>query len=125
MPDTTKPVPLVYVVDDEDVISQTLAAILNVSGFRAIAFTDPLQALCAAEGVAPDLLISDVMMPGMNGIELDIRFRTSHPSCKLLFFSGQAGTANLLNVARDKGHDFQILAKPVHPKDLLAAIAKL
>jgi CheY-like chemotaxis protein len=113
------------VVDDEKVISQTLAMILNGSGFRAWAFTDPLQALRSSETLTPDLLISDVVMPEMNGVELCIRFKSAHPGCKALLFSGQPATANLLEVASKQGHDFQILAKPLHPKDLLAAIAKL
>jgi len=118
-------VPIVYVVDDEKVISQTLAMILNASGFRAVSFTDPADALRSAETIIPDLLISDVVMPEMNGIELAIRFRSAHPGCKVLLFSGQGGTVDLLESAKRQGHDFHILTKPVHPKDLLAAIAKL
>lgn len=115
----------VYVVDDEKVIAHTLAAILNTAGFRALAFTSPTEAMQSAQTDGPALLISDVVMPGMNGIELAIRFKSTHPSCKVLLFSGQAATADLLETASKQGHDFQILAKPVHPKDLLAAIAQL
>jgi CheY-like chemotaxis protein len=120
-----KPTVTVYVVDDEKVIAHTLAAILNASGFRAVAFASPIEALQSAETDQPSLLISDVVMPGMNGIELAIRFKSIHPSCKVLLFSGQAATADLLESASEQGHDFQILSKPIHPKDLLAAIAKL
>ena len=122
---SAKPAPLVYVVDDEPVIAQTLAVILKTSGFRAFGFTRPADALSAAETDAPDLLISDVMMPEMNGIQLGIRFRSIYPDCKVLLFSGQAETANLLELASAEGHDFVVLVKPVHPKDLLAAISKL
>jgi len=68
------------------------------------------------------LLISDVMMPEMSGIELALRIRESCPDCKVLLFSGQAATANLLEKARADGHDFELLSKPVHPSDLLAKI---
>jgi hypothetical protein len=44
------------------------------------------------------------------------------PSCKILLFSGQAATADLLDRARVQGHEFEILAKPVHPQDLLARL---
>jgi hypothetical protein len=44
------------------------------------------------------------------------------PSCKILLFSGQAATADLLEKARMEGHEFEILAKPVHPTDLLAKL---
>jgi hypothetical protein len=44
------------------------------------------------------------------------------PNCKILLFSGQATTADLLEKARLEGHEFEILAKPVHPTDLLAKL---
>jgi CheY-like chemotaxis protein len=72
--------------------------------------------------VHPDLVISDVVMPDMDGIEAAIQIRRFLPSCKILLFSGQAVTADLLENARARGHDFEILAKPVHPQDLLAKL---
>jgi CheY-like chemotaxis protein len=117
--------PITYVVDDEWLIASTLAAILNSSGFSAVAFTNPLEALKAAESQTPALLISDVMMPEMTGIELAVRLTSMHSKCKVLLFSGQAATVNLLESARQEGHDFVLLQKPVHPKDLLAALRKL
>jgi CheY-like chemotaxis protein len=111
--------PIVFVVDDEERIASTLATILNNSGFVARAFVSPLQALNALTGVNPDLLLSDVIMPEMTGIELAIRFHTLCPSCKVVLFSGQAETYDLLSDARKHGYDFEILTKPVHPQDLL------
>ena len=70
----------------------------------------------------PDLLISDVVMPGMTGVDLAIRFREAQPNCKILLISGQGATANFLEEARVKGYDFELLAKPVHPADLLAKL---
>lgn len=112
----------VFIVDDEAIIAQTLAIILNQAGFMAIAFERPRDAIAAAVGAAPDLLISDVMMPEMTGVELAIHFRTFHPGCKVLLFSGQASTADLLNEARSQGYDFDLMTKPVHPVDLLAKL---
>lgn len=112
----------VFVVDDEPIIVLTVAAILNQSGFRATGLESAEAAIQAAESECPDLLITDVSMPGMNGIELAIRFKTICPSCKVVLFSGHLATAGLLKVASGQGHDFTILAKPVHPKDLLDAI---
>jgi CheY-like chemotaxis protein len=61
-------------------------------------------------------------MPVMSGIELAVKVRELCPECKVLLFSGQAATANLLENARADGHDFELLSKPVHPSDLLAKI---
>jgi DNA-binding NtrC family response regulator len=118
----TQPHRVVFVVDDEFIIAQTLATILNLSGFQARAFAHPEEAFAAREEVKPDLLISDVKMPGMSGIELAIRFRQVQPNCKVLLFSGQASTSDLLEEARNQGYDFELLTKPVHPADLLAKI---
>jgi CheY-like chemotaxis protein len=112
----------VYVVDDEWTIAITLATILQKSGYEALAFTSPIDALVATQSQAPDLLISDVMMPKMNGVELAIKFKSAYPRCGVLLFSGQAATADLLETARKQGHEFTLLSKPMHPTDLLAAI---
>jgi DNA-binding NtrC family response regulator len=117
---------VVFVVDDEGLIAKTLAMILNQTGFAASAFEDPFQALeTAAGGLVPDLLISDVIMPGMTGIDLAVQFRGEYPGCKVLLFSGQAATADMLATAKLHGHDFEVLAKPVHPSDLLAKLRDL
>jgi CheY-like chemotaxis protein len=119
VPDTNR---VVFVVDDEVVIAQTLAIILNQAGFQATAFDHPEKAIAACAELTPALLISDVMMPGMTGVELAIHFRKAQPECKVLLFSGQAATADLLEKARAEGHDFALLLKPVHPADLLAKL---
>jgi CheY-like chemotaxis protein len=83
----------VFVVDDESVIALTLATILKQSGFIAKAFTNPAEALNSAGSEAPDLLVSDVMMPEMLGVDLAIQLKAIRPACKVLLFSGQAATA--------------------------------
>jgi CheY-like chemotaxis protein len=118
MPEKTAK-PKVLVVDDERVIADTLAMILNQSGFDARAAYSGEKALEAATAFAPDMLISDVIMADLNGIDAAIRIRQLRPGIKVLLFSGQAATANLLEKARANGHEFDILAKPVHPQDLL------
>jgi CheY-like chemotaxis protein len=114
--------PKVLVVDDERVIADTLAIILNQHGFEAAAVYTGTAAVERAKVVRPDLVISDVIMPDMNGIEAAIHIRKFLPGCKILLFSGQAATADLLENARAQGHEFEILAKPVHPQDLLAKL---
>jgi CheY-like chemotaxis protein len=114
--------PRVLVADDEQVIANTLAIILNQNGFEARAVFSGEKAIEALEEFQPDMLISDVIMTGMTGIEAAIATRQKMPNCKILLFSGQAATADLLEKARADGHEFEILAKPVHPTDLLAKL---
>jgi CheY-like chemotaxis protein len=114
--------PRVLVVDDEQVIADTLARILDLNGYDALAVYTGKAAVEKARALQPDLVISDVIMPDMNGIEAAISIRGFLPSCKILLFSGQAATADLLENARAQGHQFEILAKPVHPSDLLAKL---
>jgi len=112
----------IFVVDDELIIASTLATILRMNGFDALSFTHPQEALQAAKEKAPDLLISDVIMPGITGVDLAILILKLCPSCKILLFSGQAATANLLDAARARGYDFELLAKPIHPAEFLQKI---
>jgi CheY-like chemotaxis protein len=74
------------------------------------------------ESFQPEVLIADVVMPGMTGIEAAIATRNKLPKCNILLFSGQAITADLMEQARTQGHEFELLAKPVHPSDLLAKL---
>lgn len=116
--------PLVLVVDDERVIADTLSIILSKSGFTTITAYDGASALRLAIAAPPDLIITDVMMPGMTGIELAITISQTIPACKILLFSGQAATVDLLEQARDAGHNFTTLTKPVHPTDMLRRISE-
>lgn len=109
----------ILVADDERVIADTLATILNQSGFNARAVYSGEKAVEMASTFAPDMLITDVIMPDLNGIDAAIMIRALLPNIKILLFSGQAATADLLEKARAKGYQFDILAKPVHPQDLL------
>ena len=115
----TSPRPRVLVADDEKVIADTLATILNQSGFEARSVYTGEKALEMAPDFKPEMLISDVIMADLNGIDAAIKIREILPGIKILLFSGQAATADLLEKARAQGYDFEILAKPVHPQDLL------
>jgi CheY-like chemotaxis protein len=116
--------PLVLIVDDEKVIADTLSVILSNSGFAIMTAYDATTALDLASVIPPDLLLTDVSMPGMNGIELAIALVQSVPDCKILLFSGQASTVDLLGEAQHAGYNFTLILKPVHPTDLLSRISK-
>jgi DNA-binding NtrC family response regulator len=114
--------PRIFVVDDETFVSASLARILRLQGFEARAFDKPFDALQAAVETPPDMLITDVMMPPISGIDLAIRIRELCPNCRVLLCSGRPATADLLAGARLTGHAFQILLKPVSPVDIIKKV---
>jgi CheY-like chemotaxis protein len=120
----TKEAPVVLIVDDEKVIADTLSIILTHAGFITMTAYDGISALRIANAIAPALLISDVVMPGISGVELAIMLTQSMPDLKVLLFSGQASTVDLLAKARRSGHHFTALTKPIHPTDMLKRISE-
>jgi CheY-like chemotaxis protein len=109
----------VLIADDERIIADTLGMILNQSGFEAAAVYSGQKAVEAARQFRPQVFLADVVMPGMSGIEAAIQICAMLPGCRVLLLSGQAATSDLLRDARVRGHDFEILLKPVHPNQLL------
>ena len=112
----------IFVVDDRQVIASTLATILNQNGHKATFFTNPLEALASSVHDAPDYLISEVMMPELSGIDLAILLTQRCPHCRILLFSGQADSEDLLLDARQQGWNFELLCKPVHPTEILRRV---
>jgi DNA-binding response OmpR family regulator len=116
--------PVVLVVDDEPAIADTFAEILTRSGYTAVPAYDAEKALDTALLTPPQLLISDVVLPGMSGIELAIWIKRIFPECGVLLFSGQAATSGMLTSEQGAGHQFTLLSKPVHPTDLLRRVSE-
>ncbi len=109
----------VLVVDDERVIADTLALILNTNGYRAYTAYSGEDAIEMAVALKPDALISDVVMGGMTGIDVAIHFSNFLPQCKIILVSGNISTAGLLEIAGKQGHQFEVLPKPIHPQILM------
>lgn len=116
------PKPRVLIADDEKVIADTLALILNHGGFDARAVYTCQKALEVAPAFQPDLLISDVLMADVNGVEAAIKIRDLVPHIRVFLLSGQAVSTELLAKAKASELGFEILVKPVHPRDLLARL---
>ena len=112
----------VLITDDERVIADTLAAILNHGGFDARAVYSCREALEIAPVFRPDLLISDVIMAEMNGIEAAIRMKRMLPDIRVFLLSGQTATPELLQKEKADGYGFEVLVKPVHPRDLISRL---
>jgi CheY-like chemotaxis protein len=115
----------ILIVDDEPVVADTLALIFRASGYVAEAVYCGEDALNSIESNPPSLVITDVMMPGLNGVELAKLIQAAYPDCPILLFSGNTGAQGLLDAALRNGRSFEVLAKPVYPPELLTKVATL
>lgn len=115
----------VLVVDDEHSIAETLSIILAKSGYETAVAHDGREAVAKARSWRPDAVVSDVVMPVMDGIEAAIQILDFLPACKIVLLSGQAVTSGLVKHAALKGHYFEVMAKPVHPTELLRELSGL
>jgi len=114
-----RPSPRILVVDDEVLIADTIVQILNRNGFIAQAAYSGEQAIEIARRTCPELVLSDVLMPQVDGVEAAIQIRQLCPDARIVLFSGQAATIEILSRARARGYNFELLAKPIHPTQLI------
>lgn len=122
--DGQSPAPRILVVDDEKVIADTIVQILNQNGFIAEAAYGGQEAIDRARQHCPELVLSDVLMPKIDGVEAAIAIRELCPETRIILFSGQAATVEILARARERGHTFELLPKPIHPTELIKHLRK-
>ncbi len=113
---------VVLVVDDEPIIADTLATILKQNGCHAYAAYSGEQAVDDAGRLQPDVVISDVVMGKMNGVELAILLAGYLPNCRVLLISGHAVASEHLEDSARKGFLFPIVPKPTHPDEIIAFV---
>jgi len=111
--------PRVLIVDDEKNIADSLVMVFKIKGIEAIAAYSAESAVEAVESFEPDIVLSDVIMGKMTGVDLAIYLSRARPEVKVILFSGQGATGSLLTESSKKGHDFHLLAKPIHPEKLI------
>ena len=109
----------VLVVDDDNIVADTLAMVLDFCGFDATAVYSGEHAVDLARQSAFDHVVTDVMMEPMDGIQTAIAIQAICPECTILLMSGNERTAQLLADAVSNGYNFDILAKPVPPALIL------
>ena len=122
--DRAKPATLLFVEDDTNLFS-LLRGILESAGYEVLASPMPDQALAlAAQYEGPiDLLITDVVMPGMSGPVLAEHIQKTRPGIRLLFISGYP--KDVLERQTVLPPDIQLLGKPFSPRELIATIRKM
>ena len=117
--------PLLLVVDDEPLITETLSAILDSKGFAVLTAHDAAEALEICALTPPELLITDVSMPVMNGFDLAVEVKGIAPDCEVIFFTGHLNLAEMCQEMGELGNYCVMLFKPVHPADLLEKVSEV
>jgi len=117
--------PLLLVVDDEPLITETLSAILDSKGFAVLTAHDADEALEICALTPPELLITDVSMPVMNGFDLAVEVKSIASDCEVIFFTGHLNLAEMCTEMGELGNDCVMLLKPVHPADLLEKVSEV
>lgn len=108
----------VLIVDDEKTISDTLATILKMHGFEADAVYSGAAAVERVDSFSPDILLSDVRMWPMGGIEAARRIREIRPGCRIVLLSGALMDDLDWSAIEEQG--FEYLDKPIPPECLVA-----
>ena len=117
-----KPRYRIFILDDEPHLAKVLSFILEREGIDSVSFRSPLNLLDFAADNVPDLVISDIKMPEMTGIELARNITTRYPHCKVLLFSGEVGTVESDTWAQDENSTFCVMSKPLSTRMLMRQI---
>ena len=112
----------VLVVDDDRLVADTLAMVLKFSGYEVDTAYSGEDAIALALAAPYDMLVSDVMMEPMNGVQAAVAIRATCPTCRVVLMSGNERTSQVLAEAAHDGLHFRVLAKPVHPTVILDAL---
>jgi CheY-like chemotaxis protein len=110
----------VAVVDDEPIVADTLAEILSLHGYESKALYSGEAAVEEAEDSRPEIVLIDVRMPGIDGVEAAIQIRKLHPACRIILFT--ASPVRHAIEARISILGFEFLQRPLHPWDVLCLL---
>ena len=114
--------PKILVVDDDAAGADSLAFMLTHAGYKTSVAYSGKEAVERANEFAPDMLLSDVRMPEMDGVEAAIAILRLFPHCQCLLFSGHVDSRPLIEDYRNKGHNLEFLEKPLHPQELISRL---
>jgi DNA-binding NtrC family response regulator len=113
--------PKLFVVDDEEAIAELLSHYLRVAQFDVQTFYDARSALLSTRDGPPDILVSDIVMPGMDGVALARAVREQNPNCNVILISANPDWTR--GISHCEGLDcFTLLPKPFPLSQLLSLI---
>lgn len=108
------------VVDDERALADSLAMILRVSGWDAIAAYSGEEAVQKCSALNPHVVVADIVMGPMSGFDLAIYLAENRPQCRIILMSGHSFHEPL--VAKSVRRGFEFLSKPIDPVRFLATV---
>jgi DNA-binding NtrC family response regulator len=112
----------VLVIDDDRVLADTLAEILRKHGYKPVALYSGEEALELAERFRPDVVLSDIRMSRLDGIEAGRRIQALHPDCRVILFTAQTVSTAMRQAIHGLG--FELLQRPLRPEDVLTALGR-
>jgi CheY-like chemotaxis protein len=115
----------ILVVCSERVISDTLVTILRAEGYPALAAYSGGDAIDRARAIRPLLVLADIIMPDISGVEVAIQLTTEDPDCRAVLFTGWTGAMELVQIAKEIGFEFEVWPAPIHPQSLLERVRSL
>ena len=113
----------ILLAEDDESMRRFLAKALERAGHKVTSHSQGDLALNELDGTQFDLLLTDIVMPVMDGIELARRAAARHPDLKIMFITGFAAVA--LNSDSNAPKDAKVLSKPFHLKDLVDEVDRL
>ena len=115
----------ILLAEDDDSMRSFLTLALEKAGHKVIPCADGLAAYKAAEdfGAKIDLLLADIVMPGMDGIELSQMVTKLHPHIKILFITGFSAVA--MGAGLGQNDNAKLLSKPFHLNDLVKQVNEI
>lgn len=111
--------PRILVIDDDPALAEMLTIVLRNEGFDSMVVGDGTQALGAAREFRPDLVLLDLMLPGMNGIDV-CRVLRADSSVPIVMLTAKADTVDVV-LGLESGADDYVI-KPFKPKELVARV---
>ncbi len=115
----------ILVIDDDEMVLATISAILKRDGYEVLEATNGNEGHRHLRGRAIDLVITDILMPHKDGIEIILELRRKFPGLKIIAISGggQIGERDYLKMAIQFGA-FDVLSKPMMPATILESVNK-
>lgn len=112
----------VLVIDDDRVLADTLAEILRRHGYRPVALYSGEEALELAQRFRPDVVLSDIRMSRLDGVETARRIRSLHPDCRVILFTAHTVSAALRQTIHELR--FELLKRPLRPEEVLTVLGR-